>query len=86
MVVVGLPDASPFEAGPLVMRRRRLAGSLIGGIRKPREHSRFLRRARRGRGGSKSSRFRKINDAMRRITQSDVRFRFVISLATLKGV
>ena len=28
MVVVGLPDASPLEAGPLVMRRRRLAGSL----------------------------------------------------------
>jgi len=54
MVLVGIPDPTPLSSAPLVMQRRNLAGSLIGG-RHSRDagNARFLRRARRGfrRGG-----------------------------------
>ena len=33
MVLIGIPDPVPLTAGSLVMQRRKLAGSLIGGIR-----------------------------------------------------
>src|SRR5690606_23639399 len=37
MVLLGIPDPSPVAASSLVMGRRRLAGSLIGGIRETQE-------------------------------------------------
>jgi len=37
MVLVGLPDPTPLAAAPLIIQRRRLAGSLIGGIRETQE-------------------------------------------------
>jgi uncharacterized zinc-type alcohol dehydrogenase-like protein len=37
MVLVGLPDPSPLAAAALVFKRRKLAGSLIGGIHETQE-------------------------------------------------
>jgi hypothetical protein len=37
MVLVGIPEPTALSAGSLVMQRRRLAGSLIGGIRETQE-------------------------------------------------
>jgi uncharacterized zinc-type alcohol dehydrogenase-like protein len=37
MVLVGLPDPQPLSAFSLVPKRRRLAGSMIGGIRETQE-------------------------------------------------
>lgn len=37
MVLVGLPGPTLLAAGPLIFRRRKLAGSLIGGIRETQE-------------------------------------------------
>jgi uncharacterized zinc-type alcohol dehydrogenase-like protein len=37
MVLVGLPEPSPLAAAALVFKRRKLAGSLIGGIRETQE-------------------------------------------------
>ena len=37
MVLVGIPDPIPLSAAPLVMQRRHLAGSLIGGVRETQE-------------------------------------------------
>jgi uncharacterized zinc-type alcohol dehydrogenase-like protein len=82
MVLVGLPDASPFEAGPLVMRRRRLAGSLIGGIRETQEMLDFC--AAHGiTADIELIPIQKINEAYERVVRSDVRYRFVIDMSTL---
>lgn len=83
MVLVGLPDASPFEGGPLVMRRRRLAGSLIGGIRETQEMLDFC--AQHGVAADvEIIRIQDINEAYERVIASDVRYRFVIDMASLK--
>lgn len=83
MVLVGLPDPTPFSAFPLIFRRRSLSGSLIGGIRETQEMLDFC--AAHGivcdveiipMSG--------INDAYERIMKSDVRYRFVIDMASLK--
>ncbi len=37
MVLVGVPEPTPLSAGALIMKRRSLAGSLIGGIRETQE-------------------------------------------------
>ena len=49
MTLVGLPEPTPLSAGPLIMKRRRLAGSLIGGIRETQEMLDFLRQTQSGR-------------------------------------
>ena len=83
MVLVGLPEATPIEAGPLVMRRRRLAGSLIGGIRETQEMLDFC--ATHGIAADiEIIPIQKVNDAYERVVKSDVRYRFVIDIASLK--
>ena len=83
MVLVGLPDPTPVAAFPLVIQRRSLSGSLIGGIRETQEMLDFC--AEKGivcdievipMSG--------INAAYERILKSDVRYRFVIDMASLK--
>ncbi|WP_373280465.1 zinc-binding dehydrogenase [Methylogaea oryzae] len=37
MVLVGMPEPTALSAGALIMGRRRLSGSLIGGIRETQE-------------------------------------------------
>ncbi len=84
MVLVGLPDPTPVAAFPLVLKRRSLSGSLIGGIRETQEMLDFC--AQHGivcdieRIG-----MQEINEAYERMLRSDVKYRFVIDMATLKA-
>jgi uncharacterized zinc-type alcohol dehydrogenase-like protein len=84
MVLVGIPEPSPLAAGPLVMGRRRLAGSLIGGIRETQEMLDFC--AEHGVAADiEVIGMREINEAYERMLRNDVRYRFVIDLASLKA-
>lgn len=83
MVLVGIPDPTPISAGRLVGGRKSLAGSAIGGIRETQEMLDFC-----GRHGIISDieviPIQKINEAYERILKSDVRYRFVIDIQSLK--
>src|SRR6266850_5230727 len=83
MVLVGFPDPTPLAAAPLIMQRRRLAGSLIGGIRETQEMLDFCAEC-----GVASDveviPIQQINEAYERMMKSDVRYRFVIDIASLK--
>lgn len=83
MVLVGLPGPPPLSAAPLIMRRRRLAGSLIGGIRETQEMLDFC--AAHGVAADvEVIPTERINEAYERMLKSDVRYRFVIDLASLR--
>jgi uncharacterized zinc-type alcohol dehydrogenase-like protein len=86
MTLVGAPPTphpSP-QVFNLIMRRRRLAGSLIGGIAETQEMLDFC-----GEHGIVSDietiRIQDINTAYERMLRSDVKYRFVIDMASLKG-
>ena len=83
MVLVGLPEPAPLEARLLIAQRRRLAGSMIGGIRETQEMLDFC-----GREGITADveviPIGQINEAYERMLRSDVRYRFVIDLASLR--
>jgi uncharacterized zinc-type alcohol dehydrogenase-like protein len=84
MVVVGVPDQNvPVGAFYLIGGRRSLAGSLIGGIRETQEMLDFC-----GKHGISCDiekiPAQKINEAYDRVVKSDVRYRFVIDIASLK--
>jgi len=83
MVLVGIPDPSPVSAGPLVSRRRRLAGSSIGGIRETQEMLDFCADHELQADVEVIS-IEEINEAYERMLRSDVRYRFVIDVATLQ--
>ncbi|TFW10310.1 NAD(P)-dependent alcohol dehydrogenase [Oxalobacteraceae bacterium OM1] len=85
MTLVGAP-ASPHPSPQvfnLIMKRRRLAGSLIGGIAETQEMLDFC-----GERGIVSDiemiRIQDINEAYERMLESDVKYRFVIDMASLK--
>jgi alcohol dehydrogenase (NADP+) len=83
MVLVGLPDPTPLAAFPLILGRRRLAGSLIGGIRETQEMLDFC--AAHGLASDvEVIPIQQINEAYERTVKSDVRYRFVIDIASLK--
>jgi uncharacterized zinc-type alcohol dehydrogenase-like protein len=84
MVLVGLPDKDmPLSAGLLVTGRRRLTGSPIGGIRETQEMLDFC--ARHGAlADIEVISIQEINQAYKRLLASDVRYRFVIDLASLR--
>jgi uncharacterized zinc-type alcohol dehydrogenase-like protein len=85
MVLVGVPAAphpSP-SVGNLVMRRRSLAGSLIGGIRETQEMLDFCA----GHGLTADIEMipiQQIDAAYERMLKSDVKYRFVIDMRSLK--
>ncbi len=82
MVLVGLPPPSPLDAGSLINARRRLAGSVIGGIRETQEM--LDRCAERGIASDvEVIPIQKVNEAFERTLRSDVRYRFVIDMNTL---
>lgn len=82
MVLVGLPDPSPLDAGSLIRRGRSLAGSLIGGIRETQEMLDFC--AEHGIVSDiERIPIQQINEAYDRAVASDVRYRFVIDNASL---
>ncbi|HYD96008.1 MAG TPA: NAD(P)-dependent alcohol dehydrogenase [Noviherbaspirillum sp.] len=85
MVLVGAP-ASPHPSPQvfnLIMKRRRLAGSLIGGIAETQEMLDFC--GERGIVADiETIRIQDINDAYERMLKSDVKYRFVIDMTSLK--
>ncbi|MEA1675116.1 NAD(P)-dependent alcohol dehydrogenase [Nitrospirillum sp. BR 11163] len=85
MVVVGIPEGEvPVGAFSLVIGRRSLAGSMIGGIQETQEMLDFC-----GKHGIVSDietiAINQVNEAYERVVASDVRYRFVIDLETLKS-
>lgn len=85
MTLVGAP-ATPHPSPQvfnLIMKRRRLAGSLIGGIAETQEMLDFC-----GQHGIVSDiemiRIQDINTAYERMLKSDVKYRFVIDMASLR--
>lgn len=83
MVQVGAPEKPiPFSTFPLILQRRSLAGSLIGGIAETQEMLDFC--GKHGVGADvEVIDIKDINDAYERMIKSDVKYRFVIDLATL---
>lgn len=85
MVLVGAPEhdhPSP-QVFNLIFKRRRLAGSLIGGIAETQEMLDFC-----GQHGITSDieviPMQRINDAYERMLKSDVKYRFVLNLDSLR--
>lgn len=85
MVVVGAPD-KPYEinAFPLITRRRKIAGSLIGGIKETQEMLDFCG-AHNIASDIETIPIDKINEAYERMIKGDVRYRFVIDIKTLSA-
>ncbi len=84
LTLVGAPETPhPVGAINLIFGRRRLAGSLIGGIRETQEMLDFC--AERGiTADVEVIPIQKINDAYDRLAKGDVKYRFVIDMASLK--
>jgi len=83
MVVVGLPEKDiPVGAFSLTGGRRSLAGSAIGGIRETQEMLDFCD-AHGVACDIEVVPIQKVNEAYERVLKSDVRYRFVIDMATL---
>ena len=84
MTLLGAPpEPAPVDAFGLIRRRRRLAGSLIGGIAETQEMLDFC--AERGiTCDIEMIPIDKINAAYERMLKSDVKYRFVIDMASLK--
>jgi len=84
MTLVGAPPKPLGVASfNLIVKRRRLAGSTIGGIRETQEMLDFC-----GERGITADieliRIQKINEAYERLLKSDVKYRFVIDMASLR--
>ena len=83
MVIVGIPEAPvSMTAQSLLGARRRLAGSAIGSIAETQEMLDFCGQHRLPADIELIS-IQQVNDAWRRVLASDVRYRFVIDLASL---
>jgi alcohol dehydrogenase (NADP+) len=84
MTLVGLPaNPLPVSVFPLVDKRCRLAGSPIGGTRQTQEMLDFCA-AHNIVSDIEIIPIQKINEAYERMLRSDVRYRFVIDMASLK--
>ncbi len=83
MTLVGAPaKPAPVSVFSLLFKRRRLAGSLIGGIRETQEMLDFC--AEHGiTSDIELIRIQQINEAYERMLKSDVKYRFVIDMASL---
>lgn len=86
LVLVGYlgPVEPALNTSPVVLKRRAVAGSLIGGIAETQEMLDFC-----GQHGITSDietiRIQDINQAYERMLRSDVKYRFVIDMASLKS-
>jgi uncharacterized zinc-type alcohol dehydrogenase-like protein len=84
MILVGAPDRPTLlEPFPLILRRRRIAGSVIGGIRETQEMLDFCAEH-QIESDIEVIPIQQVNEAYERVIKGDVRFRFVIDLASLK--
>jgi uncharacterized zinc-type alcohol dehydrogenase-like protein len=86
MALVGAPPTphKPLEVFPMVFRRRTLAGSLIGGLAETQEMLDFCAQKQIA-AVIETIPIQKINEAYERMLKSDVKYRFVIDMASLKG-
>ncbi|HEX7959436.1 MAG TPA: NAD(P)-dependent alcohol dehydrogenase [Terriglobales bacterium] len=84
LTMVGAPpDPLPVVVPNLLFRRRRMAGSIIGGIRETQEMLDFC--ADHGiTCDIEMIKIQQINEAFDRLAKSDVKYRFVIDMASLK--
>jgi uncharacterized zinc-type alcohol dehydrogenase-like protein len=85
LTLVGAPEKpAQVAAFNLIVKRRRLAGSAIGGIRETQEMLDFC--AEKGiTADIEKIKIQQINEAYERLLKSDVKYRFVIDMASLKG-
>jgi alcohol dehydrogenase (NADP+) len=84
MILVGAPaQPTPLEPFPLIVHRRRIAGSVIGGIRETQEMLDFCAEH-KIESDIEVIPIQHVNEAYERVIRGDVRFRFVIDLASLK--
>jgi len=84
LTLVGAPEAPvPLGVFSLLFRRRRLAGSIIGGIRETQEMLDFC--AEHGiTSDVEVIPIQKVNEAYDRLLKGDVKYRFVIDMASLR--
>jgi uncharacterized zinc-type alcohol dehydrogenase-like protein len=84
MTLVGAPPTPPtIQIFGLLMKRRQLAGSGIGGIRETQEMLDFC--AEHGiTADIELIPIQLVNEAYKRLSKSDVKYRFVIDMASLK--
>ena len=83
LVLVGVPPPSPLAPGSLIMKRRHLTGSLIGGIRETQEMLDFCA-AHDVAADVEVIPIQKVNEAYARMERGDVHYRFVIDLGSLR--
>ncbi|MBS0169731.1 MAG: NAD(P)-dependent alcohol dehydrogenase [Nitrospira sp.] len=83
MILVGVPD-KPAQLGafPLILKRRRLVGSLIGGIQETQEMLDFCAKHKCG-ADVEVIPIQQVNEAYDRLVRGDVRYRFVIDMSSL---
>lgn len=86
LCLVGAPERPhpALDVFPMLFRRRAVAGSLIGGLRETQEMLDFCAEHRIT-SDVEVIPMQKINEAYERMLRSDVRYRFVIDMASLKG-
>jgi len=84
MVLVGLPEEAPeLQASNLVFKRRQIAGSLIGGLPETQEMLDYC--AEHGIVADiELIPIQNINEAYERMLRSEVKYRFVINMASLR--
>lgn len=83
MVLLGIPDKSPeVNAMGLIFKRRRIAGSLIGGLAETQEMLDYCAE-KDITCDIEMIKMQDINEAYERMLKSDVKYRFVIDLETL---
>ncbi len=83
LVLVGLPETpTPFDAASLILPRRSMAGSAIGGVPETQEMLDYCAEHNIV-SDVEVIPIQKINDAYERVLRNDVKYRFVIDMATL---
>jgi uncharacterized zinc-type alcohol dehydrogenase-like protein len=84
MVLIGVPTTpAPVAATSLIFGNKKLAGSLIGGIAQTQEMLDYCAE-KKVTADVEVIPIQKINEAYERMVKSDVRYRFVIDIASLK--
>ncbi len=85
MVLVGAVEPlEPFHGGGVIMGRKRIAGSLIGGIKETQEMLDFCG-AHNIVSDIELINMEEINEAYERVVKADVKYRFVIDMKSLKN-
>jgi uncharacterized zinc-type alcohol dehydrogenase-like protein len=84
MILVGVPEKpAALGALPLISKRRRLVGSMIGGIKETQEMLDFCAK-RKLVADIEVIPIQQVNEAYDRLVRGDVRYRFVIDMQSLK--